>query len=77
MRYRDVHAKLSSLEGGGIVAFCGEENSRTALGGYGGYKRFVASRSVAATEDTMSADDFTQAWSRFCADSVDGPKIWS
>ena len=76
VRYRDVHTKLSTLEGGGIVAFCGEENSRTPLGGYGGYKRFLASRSVAATENTMSADDFAQAWSRFCTDGVEGPKVW-
>ena len=76
LRYRDVHTKLSTLEGGGIVAFCGEVNSRTPLGGYGGYKRFLASRSVAATEDTMSADDFAQAWSRFCTDGVEGPKVW-
>ncbi len=76
LRYRDVHTKLSTLEGGGIVAFCGEVNSRTPLGGYGGYKRFLASRSVAATEDTMTADDFAQAWSRFCTDGVEGPKVW-
>ena len=75
-RYRDVHTRLSTLEGGGIVAFCGEVNSRTPLGGYGGYKRFLASRSVAATEDTMTADDFAQAWSRFCTDGVEGPRVW-
>ena len=76
IRYRDVHTRLSTLEGGGIVAFCGEVNNRTPLGGYGGYKRFLASRSVAATEDTMSVDDFAQAWSRFCTDGVEGPKVW-
>ncbi len=76
LRYRDVHTKLSTLEGGGIVAFCGEVNSRTPLGGYGGYKRFLASRTVAATEDTMAAEDFAQAWSRFCTDGVEGPKVW-
>ena len=76
LRYRNVHTKLSTLEGGGIVAFCGEVNSRSPLGGYGGFRRFLASRSVAATEDTMPEDDFAQAWSRFCTDGVEGPKVW-
>lgn len=76
VRFRDVHTRLSTLDGGGIIAFCGEVNSRTPLGGYGGFERFLASRSVAATESTMSADDFAQAWSRFCTDGIEGPKIW-
>ena len=76
LRYRDVHTRLSTLEGGGIVAFCGEVNSRTPLGGYGGFERFLASRSVAATESGMSPDDFAQAWGRFCTDGVEGPKVW-
>ena len=36
LRYRGVHTRLSTLEGGGIVAFGGEVNSRTPIGGYGG-----------------------------------------
>ena len=62
LRCRNVQTRLSTLEGGGIVAFCGEVNSRTPLGGYGGYQCFIASRSV-ANESTMPADDFAQAWS--------------
>ena len=76
LRYRDVHTKLSTLEGGGTVAFCGEVNSRTPVSGYGGWERFLASRSVAATESTMPADDFAQAWSRFCTNGVEGPRVW-
>ena len=76
LRYREVHTRLSTLKGGGIVAFCGQVNSRTPLGGYGGFERFLASRSVAVTESSMSSDDFAQAWSRFCTDGVEGPRVW-
>ncbi len=76
VRYRDVHTKLSTLEGGGIVAFCGEENSRTPLGGYGGFQRFVASRSVAVTESQMEPAEFAQAWNQFCENAVEGPQVW-
>ncbi len=76
VRYRGVHTKLSTLEGGGIVAFCGEENSRTPLGGYGGFQRFVASRSVAVTESQMEPAEFAQAWNQFCENAVEGPHVW-
>ena len=76
VRYRDVRTKLSTLEGGGIVAFCGEENSRTPLDGYGGFQRFVASRSVAVTESQMEPADFSQAWTQFCENAVEGPQVW-
>ena len=76
VRYRDVHTKLSTLEGGGIVAFCGEENSRTPLGGYGGFQRFIASRSVATVEGQMEPAEFAQAWSQFCDNAVEGPQVW-
>ena len=76
VRYRDVHTKLSTLEGGGIVAFCGEENSRSPLGGYDGFERFIASRSVATTESQMEPAEFSQTWSQFCENAVEGPQVW-
>ena len=76
VRYRDVNTKLSTLEGGGIVAFCGEENSRTPLGGYGGFQRFIASRSVATVESQMEPAEFAQAWDQFCENAVEGPRVW-
>ena len=76
VRYRDVHTKLATLEGGGIVAFCGEENSRSVLGGYGGFQRFIASRSVAVIEGQMEPAEFAQAWSQFCENAVEGPQVW-
>ena len=76
VRYRDVHTKLSTLEDGGIVTFCGEENSRTPLGGYGGFQRFIASRSVATTQSQMEPAEFAQAWSQFCENAVEGPQVW-
>ena len=76
IRYRDVHTKLSTLDGGGIVAFCGEENSRSPMGGYGGFERFIASRSVATTESQMEPAEFAQAWSQFCESAVEGPQVW-
>ena len=76
VRYRDVHTKLSTLGGGGIIAFCGEENSRTPLGGYAGFQRFIASRSVATTESQMEPAEFAQAWGQFCENAVEGPQVW-
>lgn len=76
VQFRDVRTKLSTLDGGGIVAFCGEENSRTPLGGYGGFQRFIASRSVALTQAQASPLDFEQAWSQFCVNAVEGPQVW-
>ena len=76
VRYRNVQTYLSTLDGSGIVAFCGEENSRTALGGYGGFRRFIASQSTAVTEDVMAPDDFATAWQQFCSKGVPGPQVW-
>jgi hypothetical protein len=76
VRYRNVQTRLSTLDGGGIVAFCGEENSRSPMGGYGGWRRFIASRSTATTEDGMTSDDFETAWGQFCSGGVVGPKVW-
>lgn len=76
LRVRDVHTKLSTLDGGGIIAFCGEENSRTPLGGYGGFQRFIASRSVATTESQIEPAEFAQAWSQFCENAMEGPQVW-
>ena len=76
VRYRDVYTRLSTLDGGGIVAFCGEENSRTPLGGYGGFQRFIASRSVATLESQLEPAEFAQACSEFCENAVEGPQVW-
>ena len=76
VRYRNVETRLSTMSGGGIVAFCGEENSRSPLDGYGGFQRFIASRSAATTEADMNATDFQTAWDQFCTGGVEGPKVW-
>ena len=76
VRYHNVDTKLFTLDGGGIVALCGEENSPTPLGGYGGFKRFIASRSVAGTESQMEPVESSEAWSRFCENAMEGPQVW-
>ena len=76
VRFRNVQTRLSTMDGGGIVAFCGEMNAKNGFGAYAGYTRFIASRSVATIEGQMSASDFEQAWDRFCTDGVIGPKVW-
>ncbi len=75
VRFRGVRTELSTLDGAGIVAFCGEENSKTPLGGYAGFSRFIASQSTATTEADMTLADFDQAWQQFCT-GVEGPKVW-
>jgi len=75
VRYQNVMTSLTILDGAAIVAFCGEENGKTPMGGYGGFQRFIASQSTAITEADMTVDDFDRAWRQFCG-GAPGPKVW-
>ena len=76
VRYNNVQTRLSTMDGAGVIAFCGEINARNGFGAYSGFQRFVAAPSVAATEEAMTYADFDKIWQRFCIDGVKGPQVW-
>jgi len=64
-RYKDVY--LFSMPGTGGVLFCGSVNARNGLGGYTGYRRFIAVPGAQAwTEDT---EGFAATWTDVCRPS--------
>lgn len=64
-RYRDVY--LVSMPGTGGVLFCGSVNAKNGLGGYTGYRRFIAVPGAQAwTEDT---EGFAATWTDVCRPS--------
>lgn len=55
-------AAISSQHG-----YCGLVNSKNSLGGYSGYKRYVASPSIVVIEgEDISTDEFQQIWDANC-----------
>ena len=64
-RYRDVY--LVSMPGTEGVLFCGSVNAKNGLGGYTGYRRFIAVPGAQAwTEDT---EGFAATWNDVCRPS--------
>ncbi|MFA7263900.1 MAG: hypothetical protein WC068_12845 [Caulobacter sp.] len=64
-RYRDVY--LVSMPGTGGVLFCGHVNAKNGMGGYTGYRRFIAVPGAQAwTEDT---EGFATTWNDVCRQS--------
>jgi len=64
-RYRDVY--LVSMPGTGGVLFCGQVNARNGMGGYTGYRKFIAVPGAQAwTEDT---EGFAATWNDVCRPS--------
>lgn len=64
-RYRDVY--LVSMPGTGGVLFCGQVNARNGMGGYTGYRKFIAVPGAQAwTEDT---EGFAATWNDVCRSS--------
>lgn len=64
-RYRDVY--LISMPGTGGVLFCGLVNAKNGMGGYTGYRRFIAVPGAQAwTEDT---EGFAATWNDICRPS--------
>lgn len=48
--------------------FCGEVNAKNGLGGYTGFKRFIATdKSLVVMEDALPLDDFNEAWAKVCS----------
>lgn len=46
---------------------CGEVNSKNSFGGYGGFKRFIASSAIVAIEgENMDSSEFQNAWDQVC-----------
>lgn len=49
--------------------FCGEVNSKNALGGYAGFQRFIAAGKemvVFERDPALERGSFAQAWAEFC-----------
>lgn len=64
-RYRDVY--LVSMPGTGGVLFCGHVNAKNGMGGYTGYRKFIAVPGAQAwTEDT---EGFAATWNDICRPS--------
>jgi len=64
-RYRDVY--LVSMPGTDGVLFCGRVNARNGLGGYTGYRRFIAVPGAQAW--TEEAEGFAATWNDVCRPS--------
>jgi hypothetical protein len=67
-RYQNVGAYRYKVDSGPpIYLFCGEVNAKNAFGGYTGFQQFVAAPTIAGTAE---ADNFDQAWAKFCTDRI-------
>lgn len=50
---------------------CGEVNSKNALGGYAGFKPFVATPSVAFLSESLAPVEWLKTWHELCARPLD------
>lgn len=68
-QYRDVWQVNVTSDAGTLFAFCGEVNSRNGLGGYVGFRRFVATPVVAASSEQ---EGFDKLYKEVC---IDFPRV--